>query len=452
MTNEKKKPAPSIKNWLNRIVSYAEESPDQLLANPQNWRVHSRTQQSALSGVLDDIGFIAPVVVNQNTGHLVDGHLRVSLALRHSVPLIPVVYVNLTEDEEREALTTFDPITNMANSDMNMLESLIKDLGKVNESTRLLLGNVVHEANKKALSNLVDPMAGYKGTEEPPDSIAAPAMPSLADSTPGSVMLRSMDNTARNDDDDDDDDDDKELDIFSAGYDFDPENPFGFSGSSKEAQLAAEGKSQDEYGRIIYPVMFSDNDWGIPTLNLQYQVTEIPVLIERWGRIARHGTRMPGMWHFYTDDYKFTGIWRNPDVVIKTGAIAAVEPNFSTGENYAKAEILYNVWQKRWLGAYWQTRGIKIMVDLNYQDTLDDIMMLGVPRGWRSYALRIHNADGYKVEDAVDVYRRAQKHAETEDIVFAVFSTTKRGVPEACEKYGWHLVRPDNLIKGEQSR
>ena len=136
---KEKKPAGVPKNWANRIVGYTEESPDQLLANPQNWRVHSKNQQIALSGVLDDIGFIAPVIVNKNTGLLVDGHLRVSLALRHEIPTIPVVYVDITEHEEREALSTFDPITNMASSDMQMLEGLIRDLDAVNDSTRLLL-------------------------------------------------------------------------------------------------------------------------------------------------------------------------------------------------------------------------------------------------------------------------------------------------------------------------
>ena len=35
--------------WVNRIVGTGEEAPDQLLANPRNWRVHPKAQQDALA-------------------------------------------------------------------------------------------------------------------------------------------------------------------------------------------------------------------------------------------------------------------------------------------------------------------------------------------------------------------------------------------------------------------
>jgi hypothetical protein len=33
--------------WRNRITGTGEEAPDQLLANPTNWRIHPRGQQDA---------------------------------------------------------------------------------------------------------------------------------------------------------------------------------------------------------------------------------------------------------------------------------------------------------------------------------------------------------------------------------------------------------------------
>nr|MBA3627289.1 hypothetical protein [Chloroflexota bacterium] len=56
---------------------HREEAPDQLLANPKNWRIHPASQQGALASVLDDVGWVGQVLVNRRTGHLVDGHLRV---------------------------------------------------------------------------------------------------------------------------------------------------------------------------------------------------------------------------------------------------------------------------------------------------------------------------------------------------------------------------------------
>ena len=71
-------PAPSA--WQNRIVAEGDEAPDQLLANPANWRIHPKAQQDALGSVLESVGWVQRVLVNRLSGHVVDGHLRVALA------------------------------------------------------------------------------------------------------------------------------------------------------------------------------------------------------------------------------------------------------------------------------------------------------------------------------------------------------------------------------------
>ena len=371
------------KNWDNRIVEYGEEHPEQLLANPLNWRVHPKAQQMSISGVLDDIGFISPVIVNKTTGHMIDGHMRVSLALRNNVQKIPVVYVELTEQEEKEALLTLDPIANMAVADMQNLESLISDLSDVNDAVKLLIGDIVDASNKKAVKQ-------------------------------GLVS---------------DDEEDEADSNFS-------ENPFGITKDAiKESELT-ERK---------YPVFLSNNDWGVPLLDLNMQCTKQHTLIETWGRNARHNTRMPGMWHFYTDDYRFTGIWRDPDVVVKTGAMAAIEPNFSTSDIHPKAEVLYNIWRKRWLAKYWQFNGIETVVDLNVDTEFWDLNLLGVPKGWKSYATRWYA----RFDDIEWQYEQAKKHAESDDITFFVFQTKTKDVEEVCKQKGWILIPMySNVMRG----
>lgn len=117
----KKKP----QAWKSRITGHGEESPDQLLANPFNFRVHTPEQSAALDGGLDELGWIQQVVVNTRTGHLIDGHLRVQRALRRSEPTVPVLYVDLSENEERIALATLDPISAMAGTDNEQLVKLL---------------------------------------------------------------------------------------------------------------------------------------------------------------------------------------------------------------------------------------------------------------------------------------------------------------------------------------
>lgn len=112
--------------WRNRIVGEGDEAPDQLLANPMNFRVHTGDQAAALAGAIGTIGWIQRVVVNRRTGHVIDGHLRVRQAMQRGEGSIPVLYVDLDEREERIALATLDPIAAMAGTDDAMLADLLE--------------------------------------------------------------------------------------------------------------------------------------------------------------------------------------------------------------------------------------------------------------------------------------------------------------------------------------
>ena len=114
--------------WRNRIVGHGEEAPDQLLANPKNWRLHPKHQQDALAGVLSEVGWVQDVIVNRTTGHVVDGHARVGIAISKREASVPVVYVELTPDEEAKVLATFDPLGAMAGADREQLEDLLKEV------------------------------------------------------------------------------------------------------------------------------------------------------------------------------------------------------------------------------------------------------------------------------------------------------------------------------------
>lgn len=111
--------------WQNRIVGHGTEHAAQLLANPNNWRIHPKAQQDQLKGVLAEIGWVQSVIVNQRTGFVVDGHARVALAISKSEDeLVPVAYVDLSPEEEAAVLATFDPLSAMAVKDEAAFESL----------------------------------------------------------------------------------------------------------------------------------------------------------------------------------------------------------------------------------------------------------------------------------------------------------------------------------------
>src|SRR6266705_1108793 len=108
-----------LPKWRNRIVGHGEEDPEQLLANPRNWRIHPKAQQDALAGVLAQVGWVQDVIVNQRSGFVVDGHARVAIAISAG-ERVPVVYVDLSDEEEALILATIDPLSAMAVTDSDL--------------------------------------------------------------------------------------------------------------------------------------------------------------------------------------------------------------------------------------------------------------------------------------------------------------------------------------------
>lgn len=132
--------------WKNRIIGEGDEAPDQLLANPKNARRHPQAQQQALADVLDEVGVVQRVIVNQRTGYVVDGHARIALALRQGQPTIPVLYVDLDEREEALILATLDPISAMALYDAESLDGLLRVVDTGSAELQRLLTDLATDA------------------------------------------------------------------------------------------------------------------------------------------------------------------------------------------------------------------------------------------------------------------------------------------------------------------
>ena len=124
--------------WKNRIVGTDVRPASSFLANEQNWRIHPKNQQDALLGNLSEVGWVQDVIVNlrsdpswgadRGVETLIDGHLRVSLALREGDETpIPVKYLDLLPAEENIILSSFDPIASLALADKAKLDALLRD-------------------------------------------------------------------------------------------------------------------------------------------------------------------------------------------------------------------------------------------------------------------------------------------------------------------------------------
>lgn len=130
----------------NRIVGSGFESPAQLLAHPLNFRTHPKSQQDAVLGLMSEVGWVKHIIVNRRTGNVIDGHLRVSLALRDNIESVPVTYVDLSEREELLVLAALDKTSELAGVDEALLDELLRTVSTSDPSLMALLESMAIDA------------------------------------------------------------------------------------------------------------------------------------------------------------------------------------------------------------------------------------------------------------------------------------------------------------------
>lgn len=81
------------------------------------------------------------------------------------------------------------------------------------------------------------------------------------------------------------------------------------------------------------------------------------------------------MVHFFLYDYRFERVWKNPDNDIEklSRYRAVLSPDFSMYLEMAPVMQLYNVFRNRWCGAYWASKGLRVIPTVNWgvENTFD---------------------------------------------------------------------------------
>jgi hypothetical protein len=96
-----------------------------LLANPKNWRRHPKMQADALRGLLAEVGYADALLARELPGGklmLIDGHLRAE-----TTPdmMVPVLVVDVNEEEADKLLLTLDPLAGLAQADVERIKELL---------------------------------------------------------------------------------------------------------------------------------------------------------------------------------------------------------------------------------------------------------------------------------------------------------------------------------------
>lgn len=115
----------------------------ELAENPANWRKHPKAQLDALRDVIADVGWAGVVLFNETTGRLIDGHARKEIA---GSDMVPVLIGAWSEAQERQILSTLDPLAAMAVADKERLDALLRTVQTGSESVAKMLEDVGRRA------------------------------------------------------------------------------------------------------------------------------------------------------------------------------------------------------------------------------------------------------------------------------------------------------------------
>ena len=119
----------------------------ELRPNPRNWRTHSAAQRDALQGILAEVGYAGALLARElpdGSLELIDGHLR---AVTTPDMPVPVLVLDVSEDEANKILATHDPLTAMAGVDRDALRSLLDDVQVQSESLQTMLADLLPKAS-----------------------------------------------------------------------------------------------------------------------------------------------------------------------------------------------------------------------------------------------------------------------------------------------------------------
>jgi hypothetical protein len=116
-----------------------------LRPNPRNWRTHPAAQQDALRGLLAEVGYADALLTREladGTLMLVDGHLRAETT---PDAVVPVLVLDLDEAEADKILLTLDPLSGMATTSHEQLQSLLGEVKTDSDAVRALLDEIARE-------------------------------------------------------------------------------------------------------------------------------------------------------------------------------------------------------------------------------------------------------------------------------------------------------------------
>ena len=134
----------------DRIKEFRRVKASQLRPHPKNWRTHPAAQQDALRGVLAEIGYAGALLARElpdGSLQLIDGHLRAETTPDLDVP---VLVLDLDEQEAAKLLALHDPLAGMAEANDEVLAELLEHVETESDAVQSLLDGMLGDSDVAA--------------------------------------------------------------------------------------------------------------------------------------------------------------------------------------------------------------------------------------------------------------------------------------------------------------
>lgn len=139
--------------WRSRVVGSGKIKASQVTPHPDNPRKHPVYQREAVAASFGELGQVAPILINQRNGYLVDGEERAWLALDQPGDVeLDVIYVDLDEDEHLKALAYLDATGALAQYDPERLDRVLQEVNSDSPALQKMLGDIVGKISSLSAS------------------------------------------------------------------------------------------------------------------------------------------------------------------------------------------------------------------------------------------------------------------------------------------------------------
>ena len=178
------------------------------------------------------------------------------------------------------------------------------------------------------------------------------------------------------------------VDMSEFGFDFstfldeeledpladDPEDEDGYYGDERERTNKAYNMD------ITDPDNLTEDFWQMPII---WNENFIPDDLIGFNYALSSDKKSCGI-HFYVDDYQFERIWNDPEKYLETlkEYECILSPDFSLYMDMTMPVKIWNVYRSRLIGAYYQSRGIKVIPTISWaEEETYAFCFKGIPEG-----------------------------------------------------------------------